>query len=168
MDKLKAASKRLKVAHDRLEQHYRDYIAAQDELEIMLTKRMAKLNERKQNVVAAYGNIHAAADDLVTVNAGGKIISVEHRSILTQLDGTRFEAIFSGRWDKRLHRDSEGYIFLGVNPVCLQAVVDYLGERMISSDDNTPTESSQCRRRARDSPEPARTVRICAEGRNAW
>jgi hypothetical protein len=58
MNKLKAASKRLKVAHDRLEQHYRDCIAAQDELEIMLTKRMAMLNERKQNVHRAQYSWH--------------------------------------------------------------------------------------------------------------
>ena len=53
MDELKAASKRLKVAHDGLEQHYQDCIAAQDKREIMLFERMTELNERKQKAVAA-------------------------------------------------------------------------------------------------------------------
>ena len=142
MDELKAASKRLKVAHDGLEQHYQDCIAAQDKREIMLFERMTELNERKQKAVAAYGNIYAAADDLVEVNAGGRVISVEHRSILTQLVGTRIETIFSGRWDKKLLRDSNGVIFLDLNPDCFQAIVDYLGEKMISSESDPPSPPS--------------------------
>ena len=45
------------------------------------------------------------------------------------------ELAFSGRWDKKLQRDSGGRIFLDVNPVCFQAIVGYLNEVMVSSED---------------------------------
>jgi len=96
------------------------------------------LNERKQNAEATYGNINVANDDLVTVNACGRVISIK-RSILTQQVGTRFEAIFSGRWDKKLLRDSDDTIILDVNPDCFQAIVNYFGERMISSANDPPS-----------------------------
>ncbi len=96
------------------------------------------MNERKQNAEATYGNINVANDDLVTVNACGRVISIK-RSILTQQVGTRFEAIFSGRWDKKLLRDSDDTIFLDVNPDSFQAIVNYFGERMISSANDPPS-----------------------------
>ena len=57
---------------------------------------------------------------------------------MTQLEGTRLSALFSGRWDKKLQRDSQSRIFLDVNPICFQAIVDYLNELLISSEDNIP------------------------------
>ena len=44
------------------------------------------------------------------------------------MKGTRLEALFSGRWDKKLSRDGHGRIFLDVDPTCFQAIVDYLSE----------------------------------------
>ena len=49
-----------------------------------------------------------------------------------------FSALFSGRWDKKLQRDGNGRIFLDVNPKCFRAIVDYLIELTISSEDNRP------------------------------
>ena len=138
MEQLEGASKHIKVAHDKHERDYEECIAAQDEWKVTLNERRAKLNERKQNAEATYGNINVANDDLMTVNAGGRVISIK-RSILTQQVGTRFEAIFSGRWDKKLLRDSDDTIFLDVNPDCFQAIVNYFGERMISSANDPPS-----------------------------
>ena len=138
MEQLEGASiKHIKVAHDKHERDYEECIAAQDEWKVTLNEQRAKLNERKQNAEATYGNINVANDNLMTVNAGGRVISIK-RSILTQQVGTRFEAIFSGRWDKKL-RDSDDTIFLDVNPDCFQAIVNYFGERMISSAKDPPS-----------------------------
>jgi hypothetical protein len=52
------------------------------------------------------------------------------------------EALFSGRWDKKLMRDSHGRIFLDVDPTCFQAIVDYLNEMTISSKDRPPSPPS--------------------------
>lgn len=105
-----------------------------------------------------------SSEDLVEINAGGKII-IARRSTLTQMKGTRLEALFSGRWDKRqvhlllvcwtkqcqysqlpttqyhrrLQRDGKGRIFLDVNPICFQSIVDYLNELVISPP-NFPSE----------------------------
>ena len=71
------------------------------------------------------------------MNAGGKIVSAR-RGVLCQLKGTRFEALFSGRWDKKLHRDGSGRIFLDVNPTAFRAIADYLNELVISAEDEEP------------------------------
>ena len=69
----------------------------------------------------------ATEEDLVKINAGGKVIALAlTRSTFTQLKGTKLEALFSGHWDKKLTRDNDRRGFLDVNPVCFQAMVDYL------------------------------------------
>ena len=50
--------------------------------------------------------------------------------------------MFSGRWDKKLLRDSHGRIFLDVDPTCFRAIVDYLNEILISSKDSPPNPPS--------------------------
>ncbi|KAL7531523.1 LOW QUALITY PROTEIN: hypothetical protein ACHAXR_004090, partial [Thalassiosira sp. AJA248-18] len=137
MEKLSIANKRLKTARDDQGREYDAQIKKLDDKENLLTARLSELEKKKLETALANGNEDAADDDLVQVNAGGKIISAK-RSTLTQLKGTRFEALFSGRWDKKLQRDSNGRIFLDVNPLCFQAIVDYLNEMAISSDDNPP------------------------------
>ena len=69
---------------------------------------------------------------------GGVIISVT-RDTLTQIKGTRLEALFSGRWEKRLPKDGDGRVLLDVNPNCFRAVVDYLNEQKITPP-NSPIE----------------------------
>ncbi|KAL7532125.1 hypothetical protein ACHAXR_004448, partial [Thalassiosira sp. AJA248-18] len=137
MEKLSIANKHLKTANDDREREYDAQIKKLDDEETLLTARLSELDKKKLEIAQANGNEDAADDDLVEVNAGGKVISAK-RSTLTQLKGTRFEALFSGRWDKKLQRDSDGRIFLDVNPLCFQAIVDYLNEMAISSDDNPP------------------------------
>ncbi len=89
----------------------------------MLHERMSQLIAKKKKAAEANGNIDAGHEDLVEVNAGGKIV-VAKRSTLTQKQWTKFEAIFSGRWNKKLLRDSHRRIFIDVNPDCFQAIVD--------------------------------------------
>jgi hypothetical protein len=43
-----------------------------------------------------------ADDDLLEVNTGEEIV-VAKQSTLIQFMGTRLEALFRGRWDKKLH-----------------------------------------------------------------
>jgi hypothetical protein len=52
---------------------------------------------------------------------------------LARFKGTKLEALFSGRWDQRLQNDSAGRIFLDVNPLCFQAIVDYLNDDITMS-----------------------------------
>ena len=131
MDKLKAANKGLENAQANYERLFADEIAKLDEKENDLVKRLQDLNRKKLDIAKSHGSEDALDEDLVEINAGGKLISVK-RSTLAQLKGTRLEALFSGRYDQKLRRDDDGRIFLDVNPICFQAIVDYLNELAIT------------------------------------
>ena len=137
MDELNIATTRLKLARFNHEKAYEETISDLDGRESNLAARLTELDQKKQSAAEANGNPDAADDDLVEINAGGKIVAAK-RSTLTRIAGTRFEALFSGRWDKILQRDSHGRIFLDVNPSCFRAIVDHLNEMIISSEDTPP------------------------------
>jgi len=137
MDEVNTANKRLKLALDNHERDLKEQISELDDVESKLNERMDELNKKKQQIAQTHGSINISGDDLIEINAGGKVIAAK-RSTLIQLEGTRLEALFSGRWDKKLQGDSHGRIFLDVNPKCFQAIVDYLTELLISSEDNLP------------------------------
>ena len=72
--------------------------------------------------------------EILDINVGGIIISVT-RDTLTQIKGTRLEALFSGRWDKRLSRDKDGRMFLDINFTCFRSVAEFLSKRKITPSD---------------------------------
>jgi hypothetical protein len=133
-----AADRCLKSARDSLVQDLDNVIAALDNRDTLLNERLQELDHKKHEIAQAHGNLDAADDDLIEINAGGKII-VTKRSTLRQIQGSRMEALFSGRWDKKLMRDGQGRIFLDIDPICFQAIVDYLNEMTISSQDCPPS-----------------------------
>lgn len=146
MDRLESAKEKLKTALDEQERACGDILREQDEMESKLIERLKLLDEKKLKCSAANGNLDASDNDLIEINAGGKIIAAK-RTTLTQLSGTknlisgretRLEALFGGRWDKNLLRDDSGRIFLDVNGDCFQAIVDWLNELTISSEDKRP------------------------------
>eukprot|EP00984_Skeletonema_dohrnii_P005109 scaffold1797_cov99-Skeletonema_dohrnii-CCMP3373.AAC.3 len=123
-----------------LDEHDRDraiQINKLEEKEKQLLDRLSKLNGEKLKAASTNGNVDVSDDDFLEINAGGKVIAVK-RATLTQLRGSRLEAMFSGRWDKKLVRDSSGRLFLDVNSDCFQAIVDYMNELAISSEDDPP------------------------------
>ena len=118
--------------------HYATEINKLKEAEEQLFNRLQEFEERKRNSAAAHNDgsaQHIRDDDIIEINAGGRIIAAR-RSTLCQLKGTRLEALFSGRWDKTLCRDSSGRIFLDVNGDYFQAIVDFLNEMTISSEEH--------------------------------
>ena len=90
MDDLINTNKRLKIAHDNRERDYATQIRKLDDCESKITKRIDQLNERKHEIAKVNGNLDAKDDDLVEINAGGRVISAK-RCTLTQLKGTKFE-----------------------------------------------------------------------------
>ena len=141
MEQLNIANKRPKTPRDDHEREYKAHVDKLDSKERELLERLSDLDKRKLETAEANGNINVSDDDVVEINSGGMIISAK-RSTLTQLKGTRVEALFSGRWDNKLQRDSNERIFLDVNPVCFQAIVDFLNELTISSEDDPPSPPS--------------------------
>ncbi|KAL9179985.1 hypothetical protein ACHAXT_007955 [Thalassiosira profunda] len=134
MEDLSTLNAGLKAA---LDSHERSLKGALDKLDA----KESTLKEKQEALAATklldriHANPDAADSDLVEVNAGGMILALR-RSTLTQIKGARFEALFSGRWDKKLQKDSKGRLFLDVNPVCFQAIVDHLSELAIASAEN--------------------------------
>jgi hypothetical protein len=137
LDDLDEANKRIKTACDEIDRERAIQINKLEAKEKQLLDRLNKLDEKKLKLATDNGNIDVSADDFIEINAGGKVIAVK-RATMTQLRGTRLEALFSGRWDKKLVRDSSGRIFLDVNSDCFQAIVDYMNELAISSADEPP------------------------------
>ena len=134
---LDQANEKLKTALAEMDKDRAIQVETLQEKEDQLLERLSKLEEEKLKTAAANGNVDVSDDDILEINAGGKIIAVK-RATLTQLQGTRMEAMFSGRWDMKLIRDGSGRIFLDVNGDCFQAIVDYLHELAISSEDEPP------------------------------
>ena len=141
MEAVTAADELLQTTLNNHERDLAIQIAELDDMKSKLTLRMNELTQKKEHIAKEYGSTNISGDDLIEINAGGKVIAAK-RSTLTQLEGTRLAGIFSGRWDKKLQRDSHGRIFLDVNPVCFQAIVDYLTEILISSEDSPPEQPS--------------------------
>jgi hypothetical protein len=141
MDELSSSNKRLKSAHESHLQDLNNKISALDNRETILNERVQELNRKKHEIAQANGNLNVTDEDLVEINAGGKIV-VAKRSTLTQIQGSRIEALFSGRWDNKVMRDCHGRIFLDIDPTCFQAIVDYLNEMTISSEDSPPSPPS--------------------------
>lgn len=132
MEDVERAKKKLIDCWNDHEAEYRKELQRLDEAEQALYRRSKELNIEKDKALTSYGSEQDVSnEDLVEINAGGKNITAR-RSTLTQLQGTRLEAIFSGRWDRIIQRDGKGRIFLDVNPVCFQSIVDYLNELVIS------------------------------------
>eukprot|EP00985_Skeletonema_marinoi_P033823 scaffold42277_cov153-Skeletonema_marinoi.AAC.2 len=137
LDDLDQTNKRLKTTLDKIDRDRATQINQLEEKEKQLLDRLSKLNEEKHKTASANGNVDVSDDDFLEINAGGTVIAVK-RGTLTQLQGSRLEAMFSGRWDKKLVRDSSGRLFLDVNSDCFQAIVDYMNELAISSEDEPP------------------------------
>ena len=90
MEEVSTANRLLKSTLDSHESDLVQQIAELDSWERTLTERLDKLNKTKYETAHEHGNEYAADDDLIEINAGGKVISAK-RSTLTQLKGTRFE-----------------------------------------------------------------------------
>ena len=56
------------------------------------------------------------------------------RDTLTVVKGSRFEALFSGRWENQLLRDSKGTIFIDFDPAIFKKILEYLYMMKISED----------------------------------
>jgi hypothetical protein len=69
--------------------------------------------------------VTADGNDQIQLNVGGVGVVVK-RSVLTLFSGSKLAVLFSGRWDKKLLRDKKNRIFLDVDPVCFQIILDYL------------------------------------------
>lgn len=145
MDELfRQANERLQAARDADDDEYRRATDRLDAAEAAIRRRRAALDARRRRAAAAHGDPDASHDDLVEVNAGGRVVAARRGTLCQLGGGTRLEALFGGRWDRKVQRDDEGRAFLDVDPDAFQAIVDHLHERAISPPDDLPRLPAPC------------------------
>jgi BTB/POZ domain len=67
------------------------------------------------------------ASDIVTINVGGEVILQATRDTLClAAPGSRFAALFSGRWEDHCVKDAQGRIFLDHDPELVRMIVNYM------------------------------------------
>jgi hypothetical protein len=92
---------------------------------VQLKQRRSDLEMKYNTCAELHGNVKADGNDQIQLNVGGVGVVVK-RSVLTLFPDSKLAVLFSGRWDKKLLRDKKNRIFLDVDPVCFQIILDYL------------------------------------------
>eukprot|EP00984_Skeletonema_dohrnii_P000358 scaffold120_cov134-Skeletonema_dohrnii-CCMP3373.AAC.1 len=110
MDELERAAKRLKSTVDDHQSSLSVEMQKLDDEEKRIRDRLNVIDEKKRESADANGGVDVKDDDLIEINAGGKIIAAK-RGVLTQRKGTRLEALFSGRWEKNAARQQWQNVF---------------------------------------------------------
>jgi hypothetical protein len=120
------------VEHQRYKEKRQEVNAMFEAVRQQLDDRFLQLVKRRSDFEAKYsacaelhGNVKADGNDTIKLNVGGARIMVK-RSVLTLFPDSKLAALFSGRWDKKLLRDKKNRIFLDVDPVCFQIILDNL------------------------------------------
>jgi BTB/POZ domain len=65
--------------------------------------------------------------DIVTINVGGEVtLQATRDTLCLAAPGSRFAALFSGRWEDHCVRDAQGRIFLDHDPELVRMIVNYM------------------------------------------
>ena len=80
-----------------------------------------------------HGCEHPKSSDIIRFNVRGTELFAR-RDTLTVVKGSRLEALFSGRWEKRLLRDGYGRVIMDVDPDMFKKILEYLYTVKISED----------------------------------
>mmetsp|Transcript_65249 Transcript_65249/g.72879 ORF Transcript_65249/g.72879 Transcript_65249/m.72879 type:complete len:353 (-) Transcript_65249:77-1135(-) len=114
------------VHWERLQDSGRKRMKLMEDKKDKLQKEIDTMN----SVIAAAAAANISGDEIIEINAGGKIISV-FRSTLTLASDTVFAYMFSGRWEGSLKRDSNGRVFLNNDPELFEIIVNFLRTKSI-------------------------------------
>jgi hypothetical protein len=94
----------------------------QTEMEALKQERNA-LEQEKQSM----NTLAPDSSEIVTINVGGEVILQTTRdTICHAAPGSRFAALFSGRWEDQVVKDPHGRIFLDHDPELIRLIVNYL------------------------------------------
>eukprot|EP00928_Gymnodinium_smaydae_P075452 TRINITY_DN58474_c0_g1_i1.p1 TRINITY_DN58474_c0_g1~~TRINITY_DN58474_c0_g1_i1.p1 ORF type:complete len:333 (+),score=39.11 TRINITY_DN58474_c0_g1_i1:114-1112(+) len=84
-----------------------------------------KVLDDEKAKMSIYLQRKTAVSDVIELNVGGECMAAK-RSTLTQPHGTLLEAMFSGRWETSLDRDSSGRVFLDFSPHVFRILLSHL------------------------------------------
>ena len=88
-------------------------------------ERFEELREDQYSFAVENGVLDVYGSEIMDINEGGVITSLT-RDTLSQIKGTRIEALFRGRWEKRLprpRRSSDLKLVEQVKYVCLASLM---------------------------------------------
>ena len=92
----------------------------------LLKEGTEKLQDEKDTMNSAVADANISNDDIIVINAGGKIISALRSTLCLVAPDTMFSYMFSGRWEESLKRDSNGVVFIDENSELIEIIVDFL------------------------------------------
>eukprot|EP00931_Biecheleriopsis_adriatica_P044079 TRINITY_DN25187_c0_g1_i1.p1 TRINITY_DN25187_c0_g1~~TRINITY_DN25187_c0_g1_i1.p1 ORF type:complete len:518 (+),score=110.52 TRINITY_DN25187_c0_g1_i1:77-1555(+) len=98
-------------------------LQADEELRLVLEERAARRE-----------SCGASQNDIVTLNVGGKQYTVK-RETLCVCRGSFLAELFSGRWEQALQKDSEGHVFLDIDPSVFDIILSWLRDCKIETPD---------------------------------
>jgi BTB/POZ domain len=100
------------------------------ELQQTQQNEMATLKHQRaelEHEKASMNTLSPDASDIVTINVGGELILQATRDTLClAAPGSRFAALFSGRWEDHCVKDAQGRIFLDHDPELIRIIVNYM------------------------------------------
>lgn len=100
VDELGRANKRLKDAHENIQNEYNTLIEELAREEKLLFDRLEEIKKRIDDAAETTGNVDAADDDddILEINAGGKIFYTKRSTLTQHTIGTRFGALSNVHW----------------------------------------------------------------------
>jgi BTB/POZ domain len=102
-----------------------------------LKRQRAELEQEK----ASMNTLAPDASDIVTINVGGQVILQVHRDTLClAAPGSRFAALFSGRWEDHCVKDAQGRIFLDHDAELVLLIVNYLRIKRVEDPADVPVD----------------------------
>jgi hypothetical protein len=104
----------------------------QKEMEALKRQRDA-LDQEKESM----NTLALDCSEIVTINVGGEVILQTTRdTICHAAPGSRFAALFSGRWEDHVVKDAHGRIFLDHDPELIRLIVNFLRIKRIDDPSN--------------------------------
>lgn len=105
---------------------------AKETAELDLARReLAEKEAELRDMEARISGLLGDEEDVLEVNVGGRVHTVS-RGTLCLAEGSLLAALFSGRWDEGMKRDSEQRPFLDADPDCFEQVLLHLRLRRIA------------------------------------
>ncbi|OEU08100.1 hypothetical protein FRACYDRAFT_221053 [Fragilariopsis cylindrus CCMP1102] len=108
--------------------------------EIKVLKEENDKLQKGKNTMNAVGSVSNNDDDIIEINAGGKVTCALRSTLSLVAPDTTFSNMFSGRWDGSLTRDNNGHVLLDHDPELIEIIVHFLRTKK-TEDLSNPMES---------------------------
>ena len=105
-----------------------------------LNERHHDLVSRRAALAKEHGGANTKPSDIIKLDVRGHVLFAR-RDTLTIVKGSRLEALFSGRWENRLLRNSKGAVCIDVDIDIFKKILEYLYMVKISGDEVPPLPS---------------------------